>query len=238
MIKRLLQSFVLLLFLIGFLAIAFLVYQHYFSTDSNSSQYIRQFLQNPSENTELSSEALTGCAGAPFILPTEGLIGLLWRDSAGPYSTTHRHTGLDIFSGKPAGTAPIYSVYDGYLTRLDDWQSTVIIRHDDPLQAGRTIWTYYTHMASEDGNTIYISPEFPQGTYNKFVPQGTFLGYQGNYNPPFPIGVHLHISIVTSGNDGSFKNEAILENTLDPSPYFGLDLNADDQPERPVRCIE
>lgn len=238
MIKRILQSFVLLVFLAGFFALAYLVYDRYFSGNSNSNLYIGQFLRNPSANAELSSEALTGCDGAPFIIPTEGFIGLLWRDTAGPYSASRRHTGLDIFSGKLAGAAPIYSVYDGYLTRLDDWQSTVVIKHDDPLQAGRTIWTYYTHMANKDGETIYIAPEFPQGTYNKFVAQGTLLGYQGNYNPPFPIGVHLHISIVTSENNGSFKNEAIIDNTLDPSPYFGLDLNANNQPERPVRCIE
>lgn len=220
------------------LALAYFVYQRYFSGNSNSNQYISQFLGNPTANSEMSSEALTGCAGAPFILPTEGLIGLLWRDTAGPYSALNRHTGIDIFSGKPRGTAPVYSVYDGYLTRLEDWHSTVIIRHDDPLQAGRIIWTYYTHMASEDGTENYISPDFPPGTYAKFVPQGTLLGYQGDYNPAFPIGVHLHISIVTSEDDGAFKNEAVLENTLDPSPYFGLDLNADDQPARPVRCMD
>ena len=168
----------------------------------------------------------------------KGFIGLLWRDTAGPYNATRRHTGLDIFSGKPAGTAPIYAVYDGYLTRLDDWRSTVIIRHDDPLQEGRIIWTYYTHMASRNGQDIFISPQFPQGTYSQFVAQGTLLGYQGEYNPAFAVAVHLHISIVTSENNGSFKNESVLANTLDPSPYFGLDVNADNQPERPVTCLE
>lgn len=237
MIKRILISVVSLIVIAG-AVLAFVAYQLYFASSSNSSQYIGQFLRNPSGNAELSSEALTDCAGAPFILPTEGFIGLLWRDTAGPYNTTRRHTGLDIFSGKPAGTAPIYAVYDGFLTRLDDWRSTVIIRHDDPLQEGRIIWTYYTHMASVDGQDIFISPQFPQGTYGQFVPQGTLLGYQGEYNPPFPVAVHLHISIVTSENNGGFKNESVLDNTLDPSPYFGLDVNADNRPERPVRCLE
>jgi peptidoglycan LD-endopeptidase LytH len=76
------------------------------------------------------------------------------------------------------------------------------------------------------------------GTSEKFVSQGTLIGYQGDYSPPFPVAVQLHLSIVTSEADGSFKNEAILDNTLDPSPYFGFDMNADNRPERPVRCLE
>ena len=54
----------------------------------------------------------------------------------------------------------------------------------------------------------------------------------------FPIAIHLHMSIVTTAADGSFNNEAILANTLDPSPYFGMDLNADTQMLRPVQCLE
>lgn len=237
MMKRIFITLIFLIVIAG-AVLALVIYPLFFANDSNSNHYIGQFLRNPTQNAELSSEALRGCAGAPFILPTEGFIGLLWRDTAGPYNATRRHTGLDIFSGKPSGTAPIYAVYDGYLTRADDWHSTVIIRHDDPLQEGRTIWTYYTHMASDNGRDIYISPQFPRGTYGQFVRQGTLLGYQGDYNPAFGVAIHLHISIVMSADNGSFKNEAILENTLDPSPYFGLDVNADNQPSRPVRCLE
>ena len=185
----------------------------------------------------MMNRALTQCSDAPFILPSEGLIGLLYADPSGPYTVLRRHTGLDIFGDGASGTIPIYSAYEGYLTRLDDWLSTVIIRHADPLQAGRTIWTYYTHMASRDGLQSYVSPQFPRGTREVFIPQGTLLGYQGEYaGTGAPIAMHLHFSIVTTGADGAFLNEAVLENTLDPSPYFAMPLRIDDNPSRPVPC--
>jgi hypothetical protein len=38
--------------------------------------------------------------------------------------------------------------------------------------------------------------------------------------------VHLHFSIVLDDGQGSFRNELEFDNTLDPSPYLGLPLNA------------
>lgn len=213
-----------------------LAYRWYIGS-SNSNVTIRQWLINPQAHADLSTDALTQCPDAPFVLPSEGFIGLLWRDDAAPYNALNRHTGVDIFGAGASGTVPIYAVYDGFATRLEDWTSSLIIRHDDPLQPGRTIWTYYTHMAARDG-TSYIDDAFPAGTFSKPVAQGDLLGYQGDYNPSFPVALHLHFSIVTSEPDGSFRNEAILENTLDPSPYFGMNLNADTQTERPVTCID
>ena len=219
------------------LLIAWLALQWY-RGNSDSNITISRYLNNPQANSHLETSAFTHCPDAPFIVPSEGFIGLLWRDSAAPYTALRRHTGIDIFGGRTEGTVPIVAVYDGWLTRLEDWQSTVIIRHDDPLQAGRTIWTYYTHMALRNGGESFIPLDFPQGTYNMPITQGTIIGYQGAYSPQFPVATHLHMSIVTSNPDGSFRNEAILENTLDASPYFGMDLNADTNDERPVQCIE
>jgi len=157
-------------------------------------------------------------------MPTNGMIGFLWDDSFRP---GHRHQGLDIFSGKGVGETPIYAVYDGYLTRLVDWKSTVIIRiPSDPLQPDRQIWTYYTHMADPAGESL-IAEAFPPGTKEVFVAAGTLLGYQGNYSgtPDTPTGIHLHFSIVKDNGKGLFLNELEIRNTLDPSPYFGLNLN-------------
>ena len=82
-------------------------------------------------------------------------------------------------------------------------------------------------MADFQGNS-FISPQFPAGTEEIYVEAGTFLGYQGNYSgdPANPVGVHLHISVVKDNGFGKFKNELEIENTYDPSPYFGLPLNA------------
>ncbi|MFN9357888.1 MAG: hypothetical protein ACK6A4_13890, partial [Alphaproteobacteria bacterium] len=46
----------------------------------------------------------------------------------------HRHSGLDVFGGTEVGITPIVAAYSGYLTRQEDWKSTVIIRvPSDPL---------------------------------------------------------------------------------------------------------
>lgn len=209
----------------------------YDAMQSDSNDHIARWFNDPAARSQLTTVRDTPCPGAPFLLPSDGFIGLLWRDPARPYNILRRHTGIDIFGDGPPGTVPIVAAYDGYLTRHADWLSTVIIRHDDPLQPGRIIWTYYTHMADREGAQSYVSEAFPPGTDGLFVEQGTLLGYQGEYNGSGPaIGLHVHMSIVESDADGSFKNEAQLGNTLNPSPYFGLPLDIRDSPQRPIRC--
>lgn len=164
------------------------------------------------------------CDGAPFAFPTHGVILGLWNQS---YRFGHTHTGLDIFSGTQPGITPIYAAYPGYLTRQADWLSTVIIRiPSDPLEPGRQIWAYYTHMASVDGQS-FVSEQFPPGTSEVYVEAGTFLGYMGNYSgdPINPTGLHLHISIVKDDGQGNFLNETRIGNTYDPTPYFNMNVN-------------
>jgi hypothetical protein len=133
----------------------------------------------------------------------------------------------------------VIAAYPGYLTRLPDWKSTVILRiPSDPLNPGHPIWTYYTHMADKNGSS-YISPEFPPGTSEVFVEEGTFLGYQGDFSgdPNNPVGVHLHFSIVKDDGQGSFRNELEIGNTLDPSPYLGLLVNASQNQDGIIACV-
>lgn len=186
---------------------------------------IYAWFQDQSSLSEYRMTPGTRCGDAPFIFPTHGLIGFIWNDSFYP---GHHHSGLDIFGGTAPGVTPVTAAYPGYLTRLSDWISTVIIRvPEDPLNPSRQIWVYYTHMADSNGNS-FVSPEFPPGTKEVFVEAGTFLGYMGNYSgdPANPVGVHLHISIVQDDGKGNFTNELEIKNTYDPSPYFGLPLNA------------
>ena len=204
-------------------------------TQSNSSAYIRRWFSFPESRAELiTAREQIACPGAPFILPTDGLIGLLWRDPVGPYTVWNPHTGLDIFGDGDPGRVPVYAAYGGYLTRLSDWVSSVIIRHEDPLQPGRTIWTYYAHMAAQSGES-YIDNDFPPGSSEIRVEQGTLLGYQGEYNGsnPRPVGLHLHFSVVLSDETGAFLNETRIANTLDPSPYLGMTVNNAALPQRP-----
>ncbi len=73
-----------------------------------------------------------------------------------------------------------------------------------------------------------------------FVEAGTLLGYQGNYsaNPASPTGVHLHFSIVLDDGKGRFKNELEFRNTLDPSPYLGMELNGDKIGNQIATCTQ
>ncbi|MCB9421293.1 MAG: M23 family metallopeptidase [Ardenticatenaceae bacterium] len=167
------------------------------------------------------------CPGAPFILPADGFIGLLYADPRSPYSRWHPHQGIDIFSNTEPGVTAVYAAYDGYITREDGWKSTLIQRvPDDPLNPGTQIWLYYTHMADQDGND-FIEAVFPAGTRELFVKQGTLLGYTGNYNGDSDrqVWVHLHFSIIRDDGNGRYTNELDFNNSIDPSPYLGRALN-------------
>lgn len=121
--KRFLIRVTLLLIIL--LGAAFVAYRLYRSSGTGSNNTIAEWLTNPDSHELLNSAAFSRCPNAPFILPTEGFIGLLWNDSSAPYNFSNRHTGIDIFGYGASGTIPIYAVYDGYLTRQDDWRSTV-----------------------------------------------------------------------------------------------------------------
>lgn len=206
-----------------------------YGRSATRTMQVIEYIRDPSTRPNLVMTTGAVCDDAPFIFPTDGLIGFIWDDSFRP---GHRHSGLDIFAGTSVGITPIVAAYPGYLTREADWKSTVIIRvPQDPIDPSRQIWVYYTHMADANGNS-YISPEFPQGTKEVFVEAGTFLGYQGNFSgdPLNPVGVHLHISIVEDDGFGNYKNELDIENTYDPSPYFGLPLNANKNPDTIPFC--
>lgn len=205
------------------------------SRTSSRSLQVMQWIRDPASHPEWAVQAGQRCADAPFLLPTSGLIGFLWDDSFRP---GHRHAGIDIFGGREPGVTPVYSVYDGYLTRMDDWKSSIIIRiPSDPLNPGQQIWTYYTHLADPDGSSFIVA-DFPPGTHEVFIPAGTLLGYQGNYSgaPGNPTGVHLHFSVVKDDGSGRFLNELEIMNTLDPSPYLGLPLNAHTNPNQIPLC--
>jgi murein DD-endopeptidase MepM/ murein hydrolase activator NlpD len=199
---------------------------------------LRAYWADPAAHAAWQIHAGERCGEAPFVMPTDGYIAFVWGDS---FRTGHAHQGLDIFgpTGPDGiGEIPVVAAYDGYLTRLPEWRSAVILRHPkDPLQPGRQIWTYYTHMADPEGHS-FIDPAFPPGTRERFVSAGTRLGYQGNYSadPLSPVGMHLHFSIVRDDGHGRFKNELEIANTIDPSPYLGIEVNAQHREPGPPVC--
>jgi murein DD-endopeptidase MepM/ murein hydrolase activator NlpD len=222
--------------LIGLLAIVIctLAYQAFSYVRRLNDPRSQSFLQWATGDAAARANLITvqrkTCPGAPFILPADGFIGLLYEDPRGPYSSRNPHQGIDIFSNTEPGLTPIYAAYDGYVTREKEWVSSLIIRvPDDPLHPGEQIWLYHTHMADRDGND-FIEDAFPPGTEELFVKQGTLLGYTGDYNgrSPRTVWVHLHFSIVKDDGNGRYQNELEFNNTLDPTPYLGLPLNYQD----------
>jgi len=184
----------------------------------------RQWMKSPASHADWKLLAGSQCGSAPFLFPTDGMVGFLWGDSFRP---GHSHQGIDIFAGTDINITKVISAYPGYLTRLPDWKSTIIVRvPSDPLNPSTQIWLYYTHMADQNGNS-FIVEDFPAGTSEKYIEAGTLLGFQGDYSgdPNNPVGVHLHFSIVKDDGTGHFKNELEIKNTYDPSPYLGLPLN-------------
>jgi hypothetical protein len=215
---------------LGVLAgLAIFLFQN-FRSSAARSPYVWQYLTNPGENQTFVMEAGARCGAAPFLFPTTGMVGYLWDDS---FRVGHRHQGIDIFAGTDNDLTPVISAYPGYLSRLPEWKSSVIVRvPSDPLNPGRQIWLYYTHMADAQGNS-FIEADFPPGVEEVYIEAGRLLGRQGNYSgdPNNPVGVHLHFSVVQDDGQGRYKNELEIGNTYDPSPYLGLPLNANLNPD-------
>jgi murein DD-endopeptidase MepM/ murein hydrolase activator NlpD len=221
MSKRILVTIILVGTLAGLGIYAFRILR----PSATRSLNVLEWMRNSKDHPEWAIQAGTRCGGTPFIFPTTGMIGYLWDDS---FKLGHRHQGIDIFAGTGVDETPVVAAYPGYLTRLPEWKSTVIVRvPNDPLHPGQQIWVYYTHMADQSGNS-FISSDFPADTTEKYIEAGTLLGRQGNFSgdPNNPVGVHLHFSIVKDDGQGSFLNELEIGNTLDPSPYLGLPLKA------------
>ena len=228
----------IILAVLGVVVVAggYLAYRYLDTPNSRRWQTYRAYLQNRGDYEDILLRPGMRCDGAPFAFPTTGVIFGLWNQ---PYRPGHLHAGLDIFSGAEPGVTPVYAAYPGYLTRKADWIATVIIRiPSDPLDPGRQIWTYYTHMADVSGETSFVSEVFPPGTEEVFVEAGTLLGYQGNYSgsPDNPTGLHLHFSVVKDDGAGSFLNELEIENTYDPTPYLNLPVNNAEHPDEFPTC--
>lgn len=217
-------------------AIAVALYGYFeYVRPSGRWAYFAELQADPESFAGYAMQPGQRCGDAPFAFPTRGIILGLWDQS---YRFGHHHAGIDIFSGTEPGVTPVYAAYSGYLTRLEDWKATLIVRiPNDPLNPGRQIWTYYTHLANQDGES-FISDEFPAGTFEQYIEAGTLLGFMGDFSgdPGNPTGLHLHFSVVKDDGNGKFLNELDIRNTYDPSPYLGLSLNHRENPSEIPVC--
>ena len=152
--------FLLFVLLVGLIVGGYQAYR-WISRRGRRAQQVFTWLRSPGSHPDWTIKIGERCGQAPFVMPTDGFVGFIWGDSFRP---GHSHQGLDIFGGGELNQTPVIAAYPGYLTRLPDWKSSLIIRiPEDPLHPDQQIWTYYTHMADESGAS-YIDPQFPPGT--------------------------------------------------------------------------
>ncbi len=227
--KPLFLTLLTLLFLAGLLGLALFYWFSPRLFDERTAAFRTWRADDPAVRASLITVPGTTCGDAPFMLPSTGFIGMFYNDPRPPYNRARPHQGIDIFSDTIPGATPVFAAYDGYITRESEWRSALIQRvPQDPLDPERQIWLYYTHMADEEGNSFIIEA-LPPGTREFFVEQGTLIGYTGNYNGASlrPIWVHLHFSIVRDDGRGGYLSELDVNNTLDPTPYLGLEVGYD-----------
>ena len=95
MSKRLTLSIILVVAIVG----GYYLYRLY-RPASERLFLFRAWMNSPSAHPEWKLTAGSRCGEAPFIFPTDGMVGFLWDDSFRP---GHRHQGLDIFGGNRCG---------------------------------------------------------------------------------------------------------------------------------------
>ena len=83
--RRLIVILVLLALLLFGAIVAFYVYSSLVA--SQSAGYIGRWFSDRANRPALTNRRVA-CDGAPFVLPSEGLIGLLWNDPTLPYNLT------------------------------------------------------------------------------------------------------------------------------------------------------
>ncbi len=79
------RIFLLLAALLSFLAFTLILLFAAEVLDARSRQFLRWRRGNEEDRLGLVAVQKDACPGAPFILPAEGFVGLLYADPRGPY---------------------------------------------------------------------------------------------------------------------------------------------------------
>lgn len=176
-----------------------------------------------------SRAPMEACPGAPWRLPSSGVLGVQWKEG-----------GLNFYGRGNPGTVPVFAVADGLLTRSADWTGAVAIQHDDTLQPGEKVWSYYASMAGANGLDSYIVEDFPPGVTGIPVKAGQLLGYQGwqSGQAMQTAWMHVRFAVVQGTGDGGFPEMLTPENVLDPSLCLGLAIKpeAKEPNSQPLNC--
>ena len=164
-----------------------------------------------------ASQVLYCHPASGWMTPTRGALGAFW------YARE-----VFIAGGEDWGASPVYAVADGLLYRFWGWSGAVAIQHDDPLNPGEKIWTFYGSMRNPwNEDEQYISDKFPIGARAEPIRQGELIGYQGAVSlPGVDTRSRLHFAVVPADEDGFFPVEW-MELPYNPDSYQE-DLEIDD----------
>ncbi len=141
-----------------------------------------------------------------FTWPSTGYLGD-WR-----YKSDNRiaggHTGVDIWS-TPSGD---------WIDNISGKSSAIYAAY-----TGKVVWEGsigFVVYHSDSLYTNYWHIKDRKVSTNSLVDTNTLLGYQD-----YDVKVHLHITVSSSGSDAG---------NVDPSPYFGLQLNVNNPNVEPA----
>ena len=155
------------------------------------------------------------CPDRPFKLPTQANMGMFWKDA-------------QLFMlGSGSREIPVYAVADGLLFQFPEWNTSVAIKHEDPLNPNTIIWSFYGDLAPAfDDSKPNIEKQFIQAEGIP-VKAGDLIGYQGRWLSPFQqTWVHLRFALLPSDSAGAFP-EAFL-----PIEDFNADLPGIEEQKR------
>jgi hypothetical protein len=170
--------------------------------------------------TETTPQA--SAAAPTFLIPTAGYVGFIY---------TNRHNGIDIWTSYPDSAPcgnPVRAAYPGKIykvkkttaftaapTKGDPEASIVVLEHTGVSGLPDTFYTWYLHMAKDDGTGTCISDAvWDNMVSGQEVPAGFNLGRQGNMRLAGDLITHLHFMVSSGGNDDDV--------TYDPAPFLGL----------------
>ncbi len=134
------------------------------------------------------------CPDTPWQIPTEGQMGLFWYNRQ-----------LLLMGSGYSGEIPVYAIADGLLYQFPGWETSVAIRHEDPFDAGKIIWSFYGDLAPAfNAENSFIEDRFV-GAQGEPVSAGELIGYQGNWlGSEHQTWVHLRFALLPADADGGF----------------------------------
>ncbi len=172
------------------------IFAQYVAVDMRANSLLFQ----PKDAEAMAYPENLSCPDAPFRLPTQANMGMLWKDSQ----------VLMLGDGR-TGEIPVHAVADGLLYQFPEWDSAVAIQHQDPRNPERHIWSFYGDMAPAfDSANPYIEPHWINAN-GLPIKQGELIGYQGRWlDPSQQTWVHLRFTLLPGTEQGAFPT-AFLE---------------------------